>query len=112
VSSTGSGKEIAIFFIGIGSSVWRKQDALSVFLEASQYSLVFIPFPSLPLQVNQLRVNAVGGFPEPIYAALSQDRPLLIAIVKQIMEDHFSVTLHDRILEAVGLDLHQVAGSF
>ena len=66
---------------------------------------------SWPREKNQkrgklLRVNATGGFPEPIYAALSQDRLLMIAIVKQILADHFPVTLHDRILKAVGLDLH------
>jgi cobyrinic acid a,c-diamide synthase len=54
-----------------------------------------------------LRVNAVGGFPEFIYEALSQDRPLLMAIAKQLLADHFPHTLHVRILEAVGLDLRQ-----
>jgi putative restriction endonuclease len=53
-----------------------------------------------------LRVNAAGGFPEPISEALSQDRPLLIAIAKQLLADHFPNTFHARILEAVGLDLH------
>jgi putative restriction endonuclease len=52
-----------------------------------------------------LRVNATGGFPEPIYEVLSQDRPLLIAIAKQILEDHFPNALHDRIFDAVGLDM-------
>ena len=54
-----------------------------------------------------LRVNAAGGFPEPIYGVLSQDRPLLIAIAKQLLADHFSHTVHDRILETVGLDMRQ-----
>jgi hypothetical protein len=52
-----------------------------------------------------LRVNAAGGFPEPIYEVLSQDGLLLIAIAKQLLVDHFSNTLHDRILETVGLDV-------
>jgi putative restriction endonuclease len=53
-----------------------------------------------------LRVNAAGGFPKPIYEALSQDRSLLMAIAKQILEDHFPSTPHDRILKAVGLGLY------
>ncbi len=57
------------------------------------------------------RVNARGGFPEPIHIALSQDRTLRIAIVKQILEDHFPGASHDRIRKAVGLDLRQVAES-
>lgn len=54
-----------------------------------------------------LRVNAAGGFPKPIYEVLSQDKALLMAIAKQLLEDHFPSSLHDRILEAVGLNLRQ-----
>jgi hypothetical protein len=36
-----------------------------------------------------LRVNAVGGFPEPVYETLAQDRALLIAIAQQLLDDHF-----------------------
>ncbi|MBI3757327.1 MAG: hypothetical protein HY267_05055 [Deltaproteobacteria bacterium] len=66
---------------------------------------------SWPREKNQkrgklLRVNAVGGFSEPIYEALFQDGSLLIAIVTQILADHFPNSLHDRILEAVGLNRH------
>ncbi|MGE0820800.1 MAG: hypothetical protein AB7G75_16245 [Candidatus Binatia bacterium] len=50
-----------------------------------------------------LRAHAVGGFPEPIYAVLAQDKSLLITIVNQLLEDHFSSSLHNRILEVVGL---------
>jgi hypothetical protein len=52
-----------------------------------------------------LRVNAGGGFPEPVYEVLSQDRALLIAIAKQLLDDHLPSSLHERILEAVGLDV-------
>lgn len=54
-----------------------------------------------------LRVHAVGGFPEPIYATLAQDRSLLLAIAHQLLDKHFPSSLHERILEAVGLELHQ-----
>jgi hypothetical protein len=52
-------------------------------------------------------VHTTGGFPEPIYAALVQDRSLLIAIAQQLLDDHFPSSLHGRLLEAVGLDMRQ-----
>ena len=53
-----------------------------------------------------LHLNAAGGFPEPIYEALSEDRSLIVAIVNQILADPFPNSLHDHILTAVGLELH------
>jgi putative restriction endonuclease len=50
-----------------------------------------------------LRVNATGGFPEPIYTALTQDKALLLAIAQQLLDDHFPPSLHERLLEMVGL---------
>jgi putative restriction endonuclease len=52
-------------------------------------------------------VHAAGGFPEPIYAALAQDRALLLAIAQQLLDTHFPSSLHERLLEAVGLNLRQ-----
>jgi putative restriction endonuclease len=54
-----------------------------------------------------LRVHAAGGFPEPLYEALAQDRSLLFAIAQQLLDEHFPRSLHDCILEAVGLELRQ-----
>jgi hypothetical protein len=53
-----------------------------------------------------LRVHAVGGFSEPIHSALAQDRALLTAVAQQLLDDHFSPSLHERIREAAGLDVH------
>jgi hypothetical protein len=50
-----------------------------------------------------LRVNAAGGFPQPIYETLAQDRALLLAIAQQLLDEHFPSSLHERLLEAVGL---------
>jgi len=50
-----------------------------------------------------------GSFPEPLYAALLQDRPLLIAIVQQLLNDHFPSRLHGRLLDAVGLAVEEQA---
>ena len=58
-----------------------------------------------PKRGKLLRVNARGGFLEPIYSALSQDRTLRSAIVQQLLADYFPVTLHDRIIKAVGLEI-------
>jgi hypothetical protein len=53
-----------------------------------------------------MRTHAAGSFPEPVYAVLVQDRALLLAIAQQLLDDHFSGSLHERLLEAVGLDMH------
>ncbi len=62
---------------------------------------------SWPREKNQkrgklLRVNARGGFPEPIHSALSQDRTLMIAIVKQILEDHSPTPCMNAFLKQLG----------
>ncbi len=62
-----------------------------------------------PKRGQLLRVNARGGFPELLYETLLQDRSLRIAIAQQLLVDHFPSSLHERILEAVGVDL-QSAG--
>jgi hypothetical protein len=54
-----------------------------------------------------LHVHAAGGFPEPVYAVLVQDRALLLAIAQQLLDDHFPGSLHERLLEAVGLEARQ-----
>lgn len=55
-----------------------------------------------------LRVNARGGFPETIYKALAQDKALLLACAQQLLGEHFPGSLHERLLEAVGVDLQSV----
>jgi hypothetical protein len=46
-----------------------------------------------------------GGFPQPIYEAFRRDPQVLSGIARQILDAHFPSSIHDDILEAVGLDL-------
>ena len=52
-----------------------------------------------------LSVSAVGGFPEGFYQRLKKNPGLVREIVRDILDKYFSETLHDDILQSVGLDL-------
>lgn len=56
-------------------------------------------------QHELLSNSATGGFPEALYQQLKKDAGLAREIARDILEMHFSETLHDDILQSVGLDL-------
>jgi putative restriction endonuclease len=56
-----------------------------------------------PPKSEFIKHNIVGGFPEPVYAALRQDRALLDELVSRILATHFATSQHESIRTAVGL---------
>ena len=51
-----------------------------------------------------LRANAHGGFPSDFFAALQADEELAVAIAYSLVDAHFPPTLHNDVLQAVGID--------
>jgi putative restriction endonuclease len=52
-----------------------------------------------------LRFNVSGGFPAPIYAVLRAHPRLLVEIAYDLLERNFPPSIHEDIVDAVGLDL-------
>jgi putative restriction endonuclease len=52
-----------------------------------------------------LKHNAHGGFPEKIYKLLKKDHSLFSRVVQKLLEDNFPPSIHEDILQAVGIDL-------
>jgi putative restriction endonuclease len=52
-----------------------------------------------------LQHNAHGGFPETIYKLLKKDPSLFSNVVQKLLEDNFPPSIHEDILQAVGIDL-------
>ena len=53
----------------------------------------------------ELRTRGItGGLPKPLYGLLSADHPGARAAAQQILDEHFPVSMHQHILEAVALD--------
>ena len=49
------------------------------------------------------KVNARGGFSEPVHTHLRSNPDLVSEIAAEIMEEHFEPSLHESILDAVGM---------
>jgi putative restriction endonuclease len=64
---------------------------------------------SNPPKSELIKLKAAGGLTEGLHNALIADPALLSEIARDLLEEHFPATLHDDILEAVGLDL-ELAG--
>jgi putative restriction endonuclease len=58
-----------------------------------------------PLKRELIRYQVLGGFTEPIYQKIVEDRALLIDLAEQTLELNFPESLYEDILSAVGLDL-------
>lgn len=58
-----------------------------------------------PLKRELIRYQVYGGFPEPIYKKILEDRLLLIDLAEQTLELNFPESLHEDILNIVGLDI-------
>ena len=57
------------------------------------------------LHTTELRTRGItGGLPEPLYRLLAADYPGARAAAQRILDEHFPVSMHQHILEAVGLD--------
>lgn len=55
---------------------------------------------------SELRKNGIrGGFPKPIYEAFLRDRRFLEKVVRKLLESHFPASMHEDILNEVGLSL-------
>lgn len=52
-----------------------------------------------------LQHNAHGGFPEKIYTLLQKDPSLFSSVVQKLLEDNFPPSIHEDILQSVGIDL-------
>jgi len=64
---------------------------------------------SNPPKSELIKLEAAGGLTEGLYNALIADPALLSQIARDLLDEHFPATLHEDILEAVGLDL-ELAG--
>lgn len=58
-----------------------------------------------PLKSELLKFHVKGGFPPDVFAALERDPLLTSQIAQELLTAHFPESLHDDILQAVGLDL-------
>jgi putative restriction endonuclease len=61
--------------------------------------------PGQPPHSELIRVGALGGMPPRIYTALQDDPNLCREVVTSLLDGHFPSTMHEDILEAVGLDM-------
>jgi putative restriction endonuclease len=52
-----------------------------------------------------LQHHACGGFPENIYRHLKSDPSLFSSVVQKLLDDNFPPSIHEDILQAVGIDL-------
>lgn len=52
-----------------------------------------------------IRYNAFGGFTEPVYREIKSDPALFKKIVQKLLDDNFPASIHEDILQAVGIDL-------
>ena len=52
-----------------------------------------------------IRYNAFGGFTEPVYQEIKRDPALFKKIVQKLLDDNFPASIHEDILQAVGIDL-------
>lgn len=52
-----------------------------------------------------LQKNAHGGFPEKTYNTLKKDPSLFSSVVQKLLDDNFPPSIHEDILQAVGIDL-------
>ncbi|MDI9421103.1 MAG: HNH endonuclease [Bacillota bacterium] len=52
-----------------------------------------------------LQEEVAGGFIEPVYSCLLQDPALVTELAEGLLHDHFPASLHEDILQAVGLNL-------
>jgi putative restriction endonuclease len=58
-----------------------------------------------PLKRELIRYQVSGGFTEPIYQKIIEDRSLLIDLAEQTLEFNFPESLHEDMLNIIGLDL-------
>lgn len=54
-----------------------------------------------------LRYDVKGGFPKELHDLLSRNHGLVSRIVKNLLEDNFPASIHEDILQAVGIDLDE-----
>ena len=58
-----------------------------------------------PLLSELRRKEVVGGFPEQIYLLLQERPEVLREVAQRLLESHFPASLHEAILNIIGLDL-------
>ena len=59
-----------------------------------------------------LRFDVQGGFNEELYSVLFKDRNLVVEIARNLLEANFPPSIHEDILQAVGIDLEVVDSEF
>lgn len=59
----------------------------------------------IPLRSELLAADAVGRLPDEVYEAVRHDEGLLYEVAHAVLEAHFTESLHDDILSAVGLSI-------
>jgi putative restriction endonuclease len=58
-----------------------------------------------PLKSELLTKGVSGGFPEKVYEAFRSDRRLLKRVSTKLLEENFPASIHEDILNEIGLDL-------
>jgi putative restriction endonuclease len=84
---------------------WRLQN--DNVWEVSTSASVQLGADGSPSKRELLRVNATGRFTEDIRSALSTDAHAVSALAKFLLKAHFPESLHQDILDAVGLELNE-----
>ncbi|MBD3322374.1 MAG: restriction endonuclease [Chitinivibrionales bacterium] len=76
--------------------IWELENAESVELRKGQTDAK---------KSELLSHDVSGGFPRPIYELLSRDKAFIAEIARDILDQNFPTSMHDDLLQAVGLDL-------
>ena len=64
-----------------------------------------------PLKSELVKYNIPGGFTEPIYELLCKDKSLVRAVATIVLENNFPNSMHEDLLNAVGLDISEAVSS-
>lgn len=78
-----------------GDGVWAIPEANSIRLTGSND----------PFRTDLKENNTVAGFADDVWIVLEDDAALRHQIARMLLDKHFNYTLHEDILDAVGLDL-------
>jgi len=64
---------------------------------------------SSPTRTEFLKHNVFGGFPKEVAGVLFRNADFLSSIIKQLLDAHFPSSIHEDILQAVGIDMDTTA---
>lgn len=58
-----------------------------------------------PRKSDLMNYKVAGGFPEHLYAKFQMDKKMVFKIVQELLDSNFPTSIHEDILQSVGIDL-------